>query len=107
MGRFVIAVYKPRPEKESALLELVARHWPLLSQERLVTDRKPYVMQAADGTVLEVFEWASGEAIDKAHANQAVLAMWEQFAAVCEYVPVSAVPEAGQLFSEFTPLSLT
>jgi hypothetical protein len=30
--------------------------------------------------------------------------MWEEYAAVCDYVPVAQVPEAAQLFSEFTPL---
>ena len=104
MNRSVIAVYKPRPDQLATLLKLVAQHWPLLSREGLVTARRPLVMQAKDGTVIEVFEWASPEAIDQAHSNPAVMALWDQFATACEYVPIATVPEAGQMFSEFTTL---
>jgi hypothetical protein len=30
--------------------------------------------------------------------------MWEQYAAVCDYVPIAQVPEAAQMFAEFSPL---
>ena len=61
-------------------------------------------MQAADGTVLEVFEWRSPEAIEQAHHNPAVLALWAEFEAVCDYVPVAGVSESQQPFSEFQAL---
>ena len=101
MGRIVIVAYRPKPGKADGLRALVATHVPRLRAEGLVTERAPIVMEAADGTVVEVFEWASREAIEAAHANPAVQAMWAEFAEVCEYVPVSSVAEAGELFSEF------
>ena len=61
-------------------------------------------MQAADGTVVEVFEWASADAIESAHSNEAVQALWRRYAEVCDYVPIADLPEAARLFSEFTPL---
>ena len=61
-------------------------------------------MQAADGTVLEVFEWCSSEAIDAAHRNPAVLALRAEFEAACEYVPLAALPDLQHPFSEFHPL---
>jgi hypothetical protein len=61
-------------------------------------------MQAKDGTFVEVFEWASAQAIEAAHSHPAVLKMWEEYGRVCDYVPVGQVAEASQLFSEFTPL---
>lgn len=67
MGRFVIVAYRPRPGREAALDALVEKHVRVLAEERLVTDRVPCVMKAADGTVVEVFEWASAEAIARAH----------------------------------------
>ena len=106
MGRIVIACYRPKPGRDAELLELVRGHYATLRSLRLVTDRAPIAMQAADGTVVEVFEWASAEAIQSAHGNPAVLQMWEAYGRVCDYVPVAQVSEAGQPFSEFTPLDV-
>ncbi|WP_297535050.1 hypothetical protein, partial [Nitrobacter sp.] len=38
---------------------------PHLRAEGLVTDREPIIAVAADGTVIEVFEWVSQEAISR------------------------------------------
>ena len=106
MGRIVIAAYKPKPGKQDELRALARDHVAILRGEGLVTDRVPIVMTAADGTVVEVFEWASEAAIASAHTNPRVLEMWDRYAAVCDYVPIGDVVEATQLFSEFTPLPL-
>lgn len=104
MGRIVIACYKPKPDRRGALRELVESHIPTLRAEGLITDRRPILMEAGDGTLIEVFEWRSTEAIQAAHVNPRVLAMWERFAQCCDYVPVGTVPEAAAPFSEFTPM---
>ncbi len=70
-----------------------------------LTGRPRHAMQGADGTLIEVFEWASAEAIERAHANPAVLALWAAFEAACDYVPLASLAEASQLFAEFTPLA--
>ena len=62
-------------------------------------------MRAADGTMVEVFEWVSGEAIESAHQNAAVLEMWQSYTEVCDYIPISEVSESQQLFAEFTPVA--
>lgn len=81
--------------------ELIKTHVDRLRMEGLATSRIPIIMKAADRTVIEVFEWISKEAIERAHTNPVVLKMWEEFEAVCEYVPVSDIKESSQLFSEF------
>lgn len=106
MGRFVIVAYKPKPGMETQLDAVVAKHLKVLAAEDLVTDRSAYVMRAADGTVVEVFEWRSAEAIDQAHKSQAVGQLWGEFAAVCDYVPLVSLSEAQQLFAEFAPVQL-
>ncbi len=58
-------------------------------------------MRARDGTIVEVFEWASADAIARAHSNPAVGALWAEFGAVCDYVPLATLAEAGQMFAEF------
>jgi hypothetical protein len=106
MGRFVIVAYAPRHGKGEALLAAVRKHLQVLHSEGLVTDRPAQVMRAADGTILEVFEWQSAEAIAQAHSNPAVQALWEEFAATCEYRPLSTLAECQQLFAEFESVPL-
>ncbi len=100
MGRFVIVAYTPKPGKEKNLLAAVKKHLEVLSAERLVTDRPGYVMRAADGTIVEVFEWRSAEAIKEAHSNPAVAALWAEFGAACDVTPLTKLPEAHQMFAE-------
>jgi hypothetical protein len=106
MGRLVIACYRPKPGQQEALRKLMETHVSTLHSVELVTARQPITMEAADGTVIEVFEWASADAIKTAHGHPVVLRMWEEFAKVCDYIPVAQVPEASQLFSDFTPIEI-
>ncbi|HZR05827.1 MAG TPA: hypothetical protein VFA61_08375 [Candidatus Udaeobacter sp.] len=46
-----------------------------MRKEGLVTGRAPTIMRARDGTINEVSEWKSREAIDAAHKNPNVLAI--------------------------------
>jgi hypothetical protein len=104
MGQIVIVAYKPKHGKAEALKALTKTHVPRLKKEGLVTNRKPIIMEAADGTIIEVFEWLSQEAINNAHHNQAVIQMWTEYADVCEYVPLNTVPEANNMFAGFIPI---
>ncbi len=106
MGRIAIVGYKPRSGKEGLLLSLMKEHVPILRGEGLATERKSIVMRARDGTIVEVFEWVSAEAIQAAHSNPRVLEMWKRYEEVCEYVPVGTLEEIGQLFSEFEPIEV-
>jgi quinol monooxygenase YgiN len=104
MERAVIVAYTPKPGQEDALLAVVRRHRHVLRAEGLVTDRAPFILRAASGAVLEVFEWRSADAIRAAHGNPAVQALWAEFAAACDYTPLAGLPEAQQLFAEFEPV---
>lgn len=104
-SRITIVVYKPFFGKESELDSLVATHHSRLLDLKLVTDRRPIIVKSEDGSVLEIFEWLSKDAINAAHSNPAVLAMWNEFTSVCQYLPTSAVKEIGNMFSEFTPVN--
>jgi quinol monooxygenase YgiN len=106
MGRFAIVAYKPKPGKEQALVNLTREHVAIFRNEGLVTDRAPYAMRAADGTVVEVFEWKSKEAIAAAHDNPVVQAMWERYGEACEYVCLGTLAESKNLFAEFDALEL-
>ena len=101
MGRSVIVAYKPKPGKDRELIAAVHKHLEILREQDLVTNRPAHVMRAGDGTVVEVFEWLSADAIAQAHTNPAVQTLWQEFSEACDYVPLATLGEAQQLFAEF------
>ena len=98
-GVVVIVAYRPKPGKENELVDLVRSRVPTLRKENLVTDRVPIIMRSRDGTIIEVSEWKSQEAIDAAHKNPNVLAMWNKFFAICDCVPLNTLAEATEMFA--------
>ena len=104
MGSISVACYRPKPGCDEALLELVQDHLPPLRGEGLVTDRASIVMRAGDGTIIEIFEWISPDAIAGAHSNPVVLALWKRFEAVCTYEIPSSLAEFQNMFAHFTPV---
>jgi hypothetical protein len=56
-------------------------------------------MCAANRTIIEVFAWASQEAIANAHQNPAVLDLWKRFEAVCSYETPSNLAEFQKMFA--------
>ena len=105
MGDMVIVAYRPKPGKAEALLKLTMDHVARLRRLGLATDRPALAMTSRDGVVVEVFEWADG-AIARAHENPDVLAMWGEYEACCDYVPLRELPETHDLFAQFTPIAL-
>jgi quinol monooxygenase YgiN len=106
MGQFVIVAYTPKPGKAEQLLAAVKKHLQVLRAEKLVTDKPAHVMRAANGTIVEVFEWRSPEAVKQAHGNPAVQALWAEFEAACDYTPLAKLAEAQQMFAEFQAVEL-
>ena len=100
-GVVVIVAYRPKTGKETEMLELVRNRVPTLRKEGLVTDRRPVIARTRDGTIIEVSEWKSREAIDAAHKNPNVLAMWDRFFELCDCVPLNTVAEAEEMFAGF------
>ena len=104
-GVIVIVAYRPKPGKENEVIDLVRSRVPTLRKEGLVTDREPTIMRARDDTIIEVSEWKSHEAIDAAHKNPNVLAMWNKFFAICDCVPLKNLAEAEEMFAGFEPIT--
>jgi hypothetical protein len=103
MGDMVIVAYRPKPGQATALAELINDHVPFLRRLGLATDRPSLAMRGEDEVIVEVFEWQAG-AIEAAHKNPDVLAMWGRFAAVCDIVPLRDLTEAKEMFAGFVPL---
>jgi quinol monooxygenase YgiN len=104
-GVCVIVAYRPKPGCEQELLKLVHERVPTLAREGLVTNRTSTIMRARDGTIVEVSEWKSQEAIEAAHRNPNVLKMWEKFFALCDCIPLKNLAEAEEMFAGFEPLN--
>lgn len=106
MGIIVIVCFRPKKGKEELLHEAVKEHLPVLRKEGLITDRPGAAMKTKDGSIIEVFEWKSEEAIEAAHKNESVLKLWKKFEESCEYIPFDKLEESGQMFPGFEPLKL-
>jgi quinol monooxygenase YgiN len=104
MGKLVIAAFRPKPGKTDLLRAVLRDHFPTLRSQDLISDRAPIVMEASDGTMVEVFEWRSDEAVESAHSNPVVLALWKRFEEACDYVPISKVAGAEHPFTMFDPV---
>src|SRR5207245_3460634 len=98
--------YRPKKGKEELLREVLKDHVPILRKERLVTDRPPYLMRTTDGTFIEIFEWKSAAAIQAAHENAAVQAMWAQFEKAYTYESLVNLSESKEMFANFESVDL-
>ena len=106
MGQIVIVAYRPHEGEEAHLLNLIREHLPILRGEGLATEREPLVMRAESGVFVEIFEWNSAAAIEEAHSNVAVQALWGRFSEVCDYEVLADLPECQRPFSPFEIVEL-
>ena len=103
-GVCCIVAYRPKPGRENELVDVVRNRVPTLRKEGLVTERVPIIMRASGGTIIEVSEWKSAEAIDAAHSNENVLKMWSKMFELCDCVPLKTLAEAEEMFASFEPI---
>ncbi|WP_045521872.1 putative quinol monooxygenase [Neobacillus niacini] len=96
-----MALYRPKPGKENELKEILKVHIPVLREEGLITERQLLTLQAEDGTIIEIAEWKSSEAIDKAHQSEKVMAVWDKIGAAAELTNLSSLAEAKYPFPNF------
>jgi hypothetical protein len=106
MGRIAVACYRPKPGREDDLLAVVVEHVPTLQRLGFAAGRAPIVMRAADGTIVEIFEWAGPEAKRSAHEDPAVRALWERFESCSEPLALADLAEAGDRYANFDPVDL-
>jgi quinol monooxygenase YgiN len=75
----VVVRYSARPGHEQDLEDMVRRHWNTLHRERLTTERPAVVVKVdrQPGVFIELFEWASEEAVRTAHDRPSVRDLWD------------------------------
>lgn len=100
-GEMVIAAYRPLDaSRRKPLIELVRSHNTTLRVEGLITDRPAQLLEAQDGTLLEIFEWKPGAA-QRAHDHAAVQRLRKKMEEVAEFVPLISLQEAETTFPHF------
>jgi hypothetical protein len=101
MGIHVVAVYRPKPGMDDALLAETRQHVPILRALGLATDTPSLVLKAPDGSLVEHFEWVDRDAIAAAHQHPDVAAMWGRYEACCTYGTLAELSNGASLFAEF------
>jgi len=101
-----MALYKAHDGKEKSLNEILNIHVRTLEAEDLITSREPIRAQAADGTILEIFEWKSENAKDAAHESPVVMKIWNEIMEVAEIKSLSSLNESNHPFPNFAPYTL-
>jgi len=103
---YVIVAYKPKTGKEKMLDDIVKKHVPILISQGLADAQKATVLRSDNGTILELFEWKSVQAIEDAHKNEEVLKMWKVFDECCTYENLASLKECQNLFAGFERIEL-
>ena len=70
----------------------------------LVSDRPVIQGEGADGTFIEVFEWASEEKSRSAPTISDIGNLWKAMADVMDFVPLASLAEAQKPFAHFRPI---
>ncbi|MGZ4032830.1 MAG: hypothetical protein ACXVP2_11800 [Tumebacillaceae bacterium] len=98
---FVIAMYRPFEGKQEEAYAVIKNHFPTLKEAGLVTEQQVLLLQSADGTYLEIFEWKSPEAAQEAHTHPVVGEFWGKMAELMDFTTLASLPEANKPFAPF------
>jgi hypothetical protein len=95
----MLVSYYPKKGQDQVLLDLVKKHWPVLSKAGLVTDEAAQIWRATDKRsgetyFVEKFQWATPESSDVAHQTPEVMAVWEPMGPILEKMTLAKIEEA-------------
>lgn len=97
-------MYRPKEGREAELENSVKLHLGKLLELKLVNEKNSFSGQSTDGTIIEIFEWASSEAKRMAHEHPEVESIWNQIAKICDFPAMKDLPEAHSPFPNFGAL---
>jgi hypothetical protein len=95
------AAYRRLAGSDDELLEVLREDIATLRARGHVTDRPAPVVRTESGEVLVVLEWSSEHAVDDAHADPEVLAVWERKAPLAEYISPAELAGADVPFARW------
>jgi quinol monooxygenase YgiN len=100
-GVIVISSYKAKPGHEKEFVEALRDHVPTLRRQGLLTDFPSSMMTGEDGAIVEIFEWKSEAASDKAHKDPVVQALWHKMERLAVAIPLADLRESKKSFAHF------
>lgn len=107
--KIVIAAYRSKPGMESRLAGHIAEKRKFMTEAGYYTSRPAIVMRSEkdESLIIEIIEWESLEAIERAHKDDRVHSIWAGFDELCKEVGcrLDSFPEAGISFPHFAPVT--
>lgn len=100
-GFVVICSFRPKAGKQDELLKLLRGHVPKLRALGLATGYPRTLMVAADGAIVEIFEWESEQASRSAHDHPEVQKIWKTIGELSEVIPLNSLVETQKPFAHF------
>jgi hypothetical protein len=81
--------YAVKADRMDDFLQILDRHCATLRDLELITDRQVEVFtgperDTGEPVVIEIFEWSSEDATQRAHTHPAVSEVWEAMGPLCE-----------------------
>lgn len=104
----VFVLYKAKSGKHSQLREKLGQHAPVLRGKGLLSARPEMILDLGENCYMEIVEWASEDAAQRAHEIPEVQAIWGAFGELADFVSFSDLPEAfaNRPFAKATILSV-
>jgi hypothetical protein len=104
MTRIACAAYRPRAAASVDLFEFFRRELQVLRQRGHVTQRPAPVLQTRTGELVVILEWSSEHAVDDAHGDPDVMALWAQKAELADYIAPADLAGADVPFASWKVL---
>ncbi len=88
-----LVIYKVKPGKEGAFLEIIKGHGPALKGSGLITNEPVRVHQgknirSGQQIFVETFQWKNDKASDVAHQTPEIMAVWEPMGPLLEELEI-------------------
>ena len=100
-----LSAYEPRAGQGDELVRLFREELETLRRRGHVTTRRAPVVRTERGELLVVLEWSSDHAVDDAHADPEVLAVWERKAQLAEYIAPARLTGSEVPFARWTVIA--
>jgi hypothetical protein len=100
--QLAFAAYRPPSGSADDLMDLLREELATLRRRGHVTGRRAPVARTQTGDVLVVLEWSTEHAVDDAHADPEVLAVWDRKARLAEYIPLPELSGSDAPFARWT-----
>jgi hypothetical protein len=104
LGAVVICSYRPKAGKQPDLVKALEAHVPTLRRLGFATEYPRTLVVSPSGDTIEIFEWVSEEAHQKAGEYDEVRQLWDEIERLADSVPLAAFPETQKPFAHFVRL---